>query len=216
MQTANVMTVERHRMGTDGPGIRTLVGFAGCPLRCRYCLNSFTWDGSAAGRHYSVRELLETVSVDSVYFQATGGGITFGGGEPLLHAHFIAEFIKAAPKEWNFTVETALAVPFSAVQAVATDRVTFLVDIKTLDPHIYAAYTGGNVMLMRDNLSGLITLVGRERVIARVPTIPHFADETSAEGSAAELIRMGLERIERFSYIEKQVPQKTAELRHES
>lgn len=202
MQTAEIFAIERHRIERDGSGVRTLVGFAGCPLRCRFCINPHSWSGTGKAKHYSVEELMETVSVDSVYFAATGGGVTFGGGEPLLHANFIAEFIKSAPNTWNFAIETSLAVPFSCVETAAHTGALFIVDVKTLDADIYHAYTGGDVYLLKENLARLLELVGSERILARVPEIPHYADASSADKTAAALRRMGVTAIERFVYRE--------------
>ena len=92
MATAEISAIERLRCGTDGEGIRTLIGFSGCPLRCKYCPNKFTYDGSHKPKEYTVSELIEKVKIDKIYFAATRGGITFGGGEPLLHEKFIEEF----------------------------------------------------------------------------------------------------------------------------
>lgn len=46
----------------------------GCPLRCAYCFNPFTWDGSVEPKKYSIDELYEEVKLDNLYFLATGGG----------------------------------------------------------------------------------------------------------------------------------------------
>ena len=86
--------VSRLRMDTDGEGITTLVCGWGCPLRCRYCINRFTWSETTEIRRLTPEELYNQVKQDSLYFEATGGGITFGGGEPLLYAEFFPEFRK--------------------------------------------------------------------------------------------------------------------------
>ena len=79
-----VIGVSRHRLGTDGNGVTTLVAFHGCNLRCKYCLNPEVL-GSAEGlRRYTPESLYEEVKVDDLYFHSTGGGITFGGVEPCL------------------------------------------------------------------------------------------------------------------------------------
>ena len=76
---ANILSIERHRINIDGNGVRTLVCFGGCPLSCKYCLNPQCHN---IGSHvsYSTVKLLNEVSVDNIYFMATNGGITFGGG----------------------------------------------------------------------------------------------------------------------------------------
>ena len=82
----------RHRLTTDGGGVTTLAAFHGCPLRCKYCLNRQCWESAHIWRELSVEELVEETMADDLYFQATGGGICFGGGEPLLWSAFIEAF----------------------------------------------------------------------------------------------------------------------------
>lgn len=88
MTQAQIFAVSRHRLVIDGEGVTTLVTFNGCPLRCKYCLNKTSWD-AAKGRFYTPEELYEIVKIDQLYFLATKGGVTFGGGEPLLQVDFI-------------------------------------------------------------------------------------------------------------------------------
>ena len=85
-----LISFTRHRIGTDGEGVTTLVGGAGCPLRCVYCINREILKMQA--RLVSPEEMYDLLKVDDLYFRATGGGVTFGGGESLLHADFISAF----------------------------------------------------------------------------------------------------------------------------
>ena len=89
---APVVTYSRLRMLVDGDGITTLVCFHGCPLRCKWCLNPFTWDPKTPYQLMTAEQLYEKVREDDLYFRATGGGVTFGGGEPLLQSDFIRQF----------------------------------------------------------------------------------------------------------------------------
>ena len=82
-----LLSIVRLRMGIDGAGITTLVAGAGCPLRCRWCINSRLLE-KAPVKEVTASELLERVRIDDLYFQVSGGGITFGGGESLLHSVF--------------------------------------------------------------------------------------------------------------------------------
>ena len=118
------------RFGTDGEGVRTLVGFYGCPLRCKYCINPISWNGTSKVKNCDPKTLFDKVRVDNLYFLSSGGGITFGGGEPLLYADFMCEFIKIAPSGWSFNIETSLHVDFENVQNVAPFVDLFIVDIK--------------------------------------------------------------------------------------
>ena len=197
---AFISSIGRHRFELDGHGVRSLVVFDGCPLRCKYCINPYTWNGAHNPTEYTTDMLLQKVAVDSVYFQATKGGITFGGGEPLLHARFISDFIDIAPDSWNYIVETSLSVPFENIAALADKIETFVVDIKSMDANIYRNYTGAESEVALNNLVSLIKLVGADRIIVRVPVIPGYADEKSQALSVKKLNNLGITQIDSFNY----------------
>ena len=198
--TYPLLTIARHRMGTDGAGITTLVAGAGCPLRCAFCINKKLLQETAP-QNILASELLERVRADDLYFRATGGGITFGGGEALLHADFIREFRGIAPAQWKINAETSLFVPRNYV-AAATDAVDlFVVDCKDMNADIYRRYTGEDVAVMLDNLRFLRERVGRGRVIVRVPLIPGYNTEEDQKKSAGMLAEMGVERLDLFEYV---------------
>ena len=117
--------VSRLRIGVDGEGVTTLAAGYGCPLRCRYCLNPQCFRNAKPLRTYTVQELLREVSIDDLYFQATGGGIVFGGGEPLLYADFIHAFRQACPAEWKLSLESSLAVDRKELVKVVNDLEKF-------------------------------------------------------------------------------------------
>ena len=198
--TIPILDIRRLRMGTDGHGIRTLIGTTGCPLRCKYCLNPHSWNGSCEPQWYTPAQLYETVSVDNLYFRATNGGITLGGGEPLLHIDAISEFLALCPTEWNMWVETSLNVPLHNVLTASTLFHHFLVDIKTTDSEIYHAYTGGDFERAWNNLIALQQLVGEERITVRLPLIPNFVDESTRDKSFARLTNMGFTNIDLLRY----------------
>ena len=106
-----ILGVNRHRLLIDGEGVTTLVAFHGCPLHCKYCLNPQSLSDDFDFPLYSCEQLYERVKVDELYFLATRGGITFGGGEPCLRSEFISRFRELCGKEWRITVETSLNVP---------------------------------------------------------------------------------------------------------
>lgn len=197
---AKIATIGRHRFEIDGKGIRTLVVFSGCSLTCKYCINPYTWQSHSNSTEYSVNDLIDKISIDSIYFEATQGGVTFGGGEPLLQAEFIAEFIDNAPKAWNYIVETSLAVPFEKVERIANKISLFIVDIKTLDEQAYKAYTGSTLDLARNNLLKLKELVGSNKIIVRVPIIPGYAEEESQIQTIKKIKEMAFDNIDAFRY----------------
>ena len=110
--TAPVITCDRHRMATDGVGVTTLVCFHGCPLRCQYCINPFSFAPDTRRTDLTPEQLYQKVKVDELYFLATGGGVTFGGGEPLLYPEFLQQFRGLCGENWHLCAETSLNVPW--------------------------------------------------------------------------------------------------------
>lgn len=200
--TAPVVTLSRHRLTTDGDGVTTLVIFHGCPLRCRYCLNPYTTDDRTRITPLTPQALFDAVKCDALYFEATGGGVTFGGGEPLLQAAFLAQFAALCPS-WRLTAETSLAVPACQVETAAEAIDFFIVDCKDTDPAVYKRYTGCDNTRMLENLRLLLSLVGPERIRVRVPLIPDYNTETSVIASEARLRAMGVTNVEHFSYVRR-------------
>ena len=90
---APIYAIDRHRLATDGKGVTTLVAFHKCLLKCKYCINPQTWQIDKISKKMTAKELYDEVKKDNLYFLATGGGITFGGGEPCLHSDFIKQFL---------------------------------------------------------------------------------------------------------------------------
>ena len=195
-----LLCISRLRMGTDGTGVTTLVAGAGCPLRCRWCINRKLLS-EAPAENVSAGELLERVKIDDLYFRTTDGGVTFGGGESLLHADFIAGFRKICPPEWNIYAETSLSVPVGSVEIASGCVSFFIVDCKDMDAGIYSAYTGEDAERMKANLRFLVKTVGPERILVRVPLIPEYNTRANRERSLSELKAMGIEKTDLFDYI---------------
>ena len=195
---------DRLRMATDGAGVTALVGAYGCPLQCRLCINPQTWQGRTDGKPPFTRvtpaELYDRVKIDNLYYLATGGGVTFGGGEPLLHTEFLAAFRRIVPTEWRIYAESCLHIPEENVRAAALVVDHFFVDIKDMNPEIYKAYTGRDNTLVKSNLALLLSLVGADRVTVRVPSIPGFNGQADVEASVRELQAMGVTSLDRFAY----------------
>jgi pyruvate formate lyase activating enzyme len=197
---APVITTSRLRMLVDGPGITTLVCFHGCPLRCRWCLNPFSFDPATVRQDMTAKALYEKVRKDELYFLASGGGVTFGGGEPLLYAEFLQDFRAICGPQWNLCVETSLSVPWEKVEKAAQCIDHFYVDCKDTNPDIYLRYTGQENERMLDNLQKLLALVGAERITVRVPLIPGFNTEEDRDRTQALLKAMGVTKMDLFTY----------------
>lgn len=201
MDKFSVLAINRHRMRNDGRGITSLVGLAGCPLSCPYCINREL----LASEHISYmtgEELLARLAIDHCYFLYTGGGVTFGGGEPLLQSSQIAAFAEICPAEWNLTIETSLAVPQELFAPVLSERFSYIVDIKAMQPEIYRNYTGRENEQMRRNLKQLIGTLPPENYVIKVPYIPGYTGEEEVTESVEALRQLEVpeENILTFSY----------------
>lgn len=198
-----LLALSRLRMGTDGKGVTTLIAGAGCPLRCRWCINKKLL-AEKQPEYVSPEELFERVRIDNLYFQATGGGVCFGGGEALLHADFIAAFRELSGSAWKLSAETSLHVSEAALQTALACVDEFIVDIKSMDAEVYRRYTGGDSGLVLRNLETLSRTVSPENVKIRVPLIPGYNDEADQQKSEALLRELGFTRIELFSYVKRE------------
>ena len=149
----------------------------------------------------SPEKLVEMLEPDSIYFSATGGGATFGGGESMLHAAFIRAFREVCPADWRIAVETSLNVEPENVRACLDCVDEWIVDIKDMNPEIYASYTGAGTEKRDVNLR-MIAEKCPQKTHIRVPRIPNFNLDSDVSRSERVLLKMGFERIDRFEYIE--------------
>ena len=200
MNKAPLIGISRLRMGTDGHGVTTLVAFHGCPLRCKYCLNPQSLKDDAKVMMRSPEEIMDILHKDELYFKATNGGVTFGGGEPLLRTEFIKQVLELGAKEWHITIETSLNVPRKNLENVFTYIHEYVVDIKDMNPTIYKAYTSKGNELVKSNLKWLIEQGMAEHITCRIPLIPEFNTPENQQQSKAELEAMGITRFDIFTY----------------
>ncbi len=196
-----IIGVARHRLAVDGQGVTTLVAFHGCTLHCQYCLNAQCLWPDGFSRTATPAELLDEVMIDNLYFLATGGGITFGGGEPAIRSGFIEAFCRLAPPEWHFTMETALNVDRRHLERLLPLIHEYFIDIKDVNPDIYKRYTGQDNQRVLDNLQWLLSHDGMaERIVVRVPHIPDYNTDEDVQQSRRYLESIGITRIDEFTY----------------
>ena len=195
--TTGVIFDIKHYAIHDGPGIRQTVFLKGCPLSCWWCHNpesrsreifSYEKEESIDGRkvyqketvgnHYTVAELMTEIEKDSVFFEESGGGVTFSGGEPLLQFDFLMEILKSCrEKEIHTCVDTTGFVSMEKMKKAAGWTDLFLFDLKQMDDELHRKYTGVSNRLILENLKMLDTL-GKE-IWIRFPLIPGFNDDES-------------------------------------
>ena len=200
MKTAALIGISRHRLTTDGEGVTTLVAFHGCPLRCKYCLNPQSFAQEGVWKQYDCEQLYEEVKIDELYFLATHGGVTFGGGEPALQSNFISEFKRLCGAGWKITIETSLNVPQEDIERLLPVVDRYIVDIKDMNNDRYETYTGKSNTRVIENLRWLVAQGKAEQIIVRVPHIPSYNTETDIENSIHQLKEIGLSDFDRFTY----------------
>lgn len=199
-QRAKIIGIARHRFSTDGDGVTTLVAFHGCPLRCRYCLNPQSLGDGSRFKEYTPESLHKETRIDELYFIATNGGVTFGGGEPCLRPQFIREFRELCGPAWRLNLETSLNVSSANVEGLLPVVNALIIDIKDMNPDIYRSYTGQSNDLVLDNIR-LITDAGRQKdCIVRLPLIPYCNTEADRESSRKALESLGFDRFDLFTY----------------
>ncbi len=199
-QLEKIIGIARHRLSTDGDGVTTLVAFHGCPLRCRYCLNPQSLGDGSRFHEYSPEELYAETRIDELYFIATNGGVTFGGGEPALHHEFIREFRELCGPSWRLTLETSLNVPQENIEALLPVVDSWIIDIKDIDAEIYRRYTGKDNSLVHSNLRLIVEAARQNDCIIRLPLIPDFNTDTNREESRKTLSALGYTKFDLFTY----------------
>ena len=124
----------------DGPGVRTVVFFQGCRLRCLYCHNPDSW-ALDAGKTMTVDEIMRVLNRCKPYYGKTGG-VTCSGGEPLLQPEFLAELLKACKQAGISTCLDTAGCGDGNYDAILTNTDLVLLDIKHYRSESYTELTG--------------------------------------------------------------------------
>ena len=128
------------------------------------------------GRTITPEELMDVFVRDKAYFESSGGGVTFSGGECLLQAAFVAQTAKMCANEnISVAIDTAGNVPFESVEMLLPYAQWFLYDIKAEDSDIHKRLTGVGNKRILENLRRLLD-IAPEKVILRIPVIPGCND----------------------------------------
>lgn len=181
----------------DGPGIRTSVFLKGCPLNCSWCHNPESRDSAieksasenlkkilnlplsetknVIGRVVGVEELMTEILKDLVFYEESGGGATFSGGEPMMQPEFLLKMLKSCRKNGIHTaVDTSGYASTDSFKTIAEFTDLFLFDLKLANNKEHIKYTGVPNALIHKNLSALNEIGKSIRI--RIPLIPGITD----------------------------------------
>jgi pyruvate formate lyase activating enzyme len=180
----------------DGPGIRTTVFMKGCPLNCWWCHNpeskkiepeefpgcTFRWSNSYSadnrdviGKEAFTDEVMREIEKDFLFYEESGGGATFSGGEPMLQTDFLLSLLtECKSKDISTAVDTTGYAPFKNFEKIYNVADIFLYDLKLMDEDAHIKYTGVSNKIIHENLERLSS--NGKRVILRIPIIPGITD----------------------------------------
>ena len=188
----------------DGPGIRFVIFFQGCPMRCKYCHNPDTWE-AGGGREVLAEDAVKEALKYKSYF-GQKGGVTATGGEPMLQLPFLTELFSRLKAKGVHTCLDTSAAPFPAEENA--DRSAFdellkvtdlvLLDIKHIDEEAHRALTGRSGAHARA-FAGYLSERGKPMWITHV-LVPGITDDDGALHRPKAFID-GLETVEKVEVV---------------
>ncbi len=157
---------------------------------CGKCVEACPTEALAFdGQELGVDEAVSRLAADKKFYDRSGGGVTFSGGEALLQAEFVEEVAgRLKAQAIHTAVETALHVPWAAIVRLLPVIDLFIADLKIADPEAHFAATGAGNARILDNLARLASaLAGTGRLWIRVPVVPGCTD---GQGNLAAIARL--------------------------
>ena len=148
--------------------------------QCGRCVEvCFTDARAIVGKEMTVDDVMNEVEKDVIFYNQSGGGVTFSGGEPFLQHEFLIELLKASKqKNLHTAVDTSGYISSEILQKASRFIDLYLYDVKTLDNNIHKSFTGVSNKLILENLKRLTEW--QKNIIVRVPLIPTLNDSLEA------------------------------------
>ena len=146
-----------------------------CGKCAHYCLDDAR---KLCGKSYTVDELFTEIASDRAFYETSGGGVTFSGGECMLQVNFLTKILKKCKDEAIDTaVDTAGNVPWESFEKVLPYTDLFLYDIKLMGSGLHREFTGADNSLILDNLKRLLKT--DKRIHIRIPVIADVNDNAA-------------------------------------
>ncbi|MCK4874118.1 MAG: glycyl-radical enzyme activating protein [Phycisphaerales bacterium] len=180
---------------------RIVADLSRCDLRGR-CAHACPTEATAiVGKEMTVAEVMEAIRRDRIFYDQSGGGVTFSGGEPGMQLDFLCALLDACAAEGIHTaVDTCGHLPWEAMEQVVRRTNLLLFDLKVMDAELHARFAGvGNEQILR-NLELLAQMRAVEGmpydILIRVPVVPGVNDDdANFERLATFLSRLPGERL---------------------
>lgn len=181
----------------DGPGIRTVVFFNGCRLRCKFCHNPETWNIKKP--NYTKEELIKKILRSKPYFQKNGG-VTLSGGEPLLQYDFLLELCKDLKKEGIHIALDTAGIGNGNYSELLKYVDLVLLDIKHIDREMYKTIT------QTDNIDKFNEFVkdlnkSNTKVWIRQVIIPGINDNNNYLNKLSTYIKLNIKNVEKIEFL---------------
>ena len=213
---ALILNIQRYSLH-DGTGIRTIVFFKGCPLKCPWCSNpesinfepqkvkmeskcihckhcSFDVDECPTGaitefgNYMTVEEVMTEVQKDIIFYRTSGGGVTLSGGEVLSQSSFAKELLMQLKSLGiNTAIETSGQGTTQTLIELSAYVDTILFDLKIMNEEKSKLLLGADINLIKNNIKTLVKL--NKKVIPRVPLIPGYTTDEENINDIINLVK---------------------------
>ncbi|MBU3127074.1 pyruvate formate lyase-activating protein [Clostridium tagluense] len=199
MVKGNIHSIESMGL-VDGPGIRVVVFFQGCKLRCAYCHNPDTWSLSG-GTEMTPSEIVQKIIRFKPYFDRSSGGVTFSGGDPLMQPEFLLQCLKLCKQNGIHTTLDTSGFGNGDYADILEYTDLVLLDIKQTTSKGYVNLTGrdtGDINLFLEALRK-----SKSRVWVRHVVVPGITDSVEHITKIAKIISEevpNLDKVELLAY----------------
>lgn len=173
-------------------------------ISCEKCVEAcLSGARSIIGTRMTAGEVMDVVLRDRIYYEESGGGVTFSGGEPLFQPDFLFEMLKSCRREdLHATVETSGFAPWTVLETIYPFVGLFLYDIKSIDDRVHRRFTGRSNGPILQNLRKLGEV--HDNIVVRLPVIPAVNDSDEQRVAAANFARSirGIRDVQELPYHE--------------
>lgn len=172
----------------------------GCPLNCFWCCNPGTRFGSDY-KTLTPEALHEYIKRDRIYFKYSNGGITFSGGEPLLYADFIEEYIRKYGMDISVNIETSLFAEINDIKRLIPFIDNWFIDFKVFDKYKHLEYTNKSNDKIKENIAFLSGSIDSSKIVITYPIISEYnTSKANIDSMINFLCKIGINKVSFHPY----------------